>query len=167
MGPRADFVCLSKKCFQDGAATVYELPVASTRCPVCSSKRIQRLYNSAPAVLRGVPDTFTATRRVIDHIVDDAGSAALAKADAGKQQRLAAQKANAPMFAVPLKQLGASLASFGIQAPNINMAGSRPSLAPAHPVAPMIRRGGPMPGPDSLGDNKRITSNGKVVEAGP
>ena len=159
---------MSPKCRQDEGATVYvDLPIATKFCPVCRSKRIQRLYNSAPAVLRGVPDTFTATRRVIDHIVDDAGSAALAKADAGKQQRLAAQKANAPMFAVPLKQLGGALAQFGIQAPNINMTGSRPSLAPAHPVAPMIHRAPPTPGPGSLSDGKRITSAGKVVEAGP
>ena len=159
---------MSPKCRQDEGATVYtDLPINTTRCPVCGSKRIKRLYTTAPAVLRGVPDTFTATRRAIDHIVDDAGSAALAKADAGKQQRLAAQKANAPMFAVPLKQLGGALAQFGIQAPNIPMTGSRPSLAPAHPVAPMIHRAPPMPGPGSLSDGKRITSAGKVVEAGP
>ncbi len=53
MTPRADFTCLSPKCRQDGAATVYEdLPIASKRCPVCGSKRITRLYNKI-AVVRG------------------------------------------------------------------------------------------------------------------
>lgn len=53
MAPRADWTCLSPKCRQDGAATVYEdLPLNTTRCPVCGSKRIQRLYNKI-AVLRG------------------------------------------------------------------------------------------------------------------
>jgi hypothetical protein len=44
---------LSPKCRQDGAATVYEdLPINTTRCPVCGSKRIQRLYNKV-TILRG------------------------------------------------------------------------------------------------------------------
>ena len=40
MGPRADFSCSGKKCrTEDGAATVYvDLPIATTRCPVCGSK---------------------------------------------------------------------------------------------------------------------------------
>jgi len=44
--PRADFACLAPKCQQDGAATIYELPVTATRCPVCGSKRVRRLYNA-------------------------------------------------------------------------------------------------------------------------
>lgn len=52
MGPRSDFVCLSKRCQQDGSASVYELPITAAVCPVCGSKRIQRLYNRI-AVLRG------------------------------------------------------------------------------------------------------------------
>lgn len=57
MKPRADFACLSKKCRTDeGEATVYELPIDAKVCPVCASKRIQRLYNKI-AVLRGAqPD---------------------------------------------------------------------------------------------------------------
>jgi len=44
--PRADFVCLSKKCQQpDGEAPTYELPVGATRCPICGSSRIRRLFN--------------------------------------------------------------------------------------------------------------------------
>src|SRR3989338_7773680 len=55
MTPRADFACLSRKCRSEteGAAPIYELPVGATRCPVCGSKRLQRLWNRAPAVLRG------------------------------------------------------------------------------------------------------------------
>ncbi len=44
--PRADFACLAPKCQQDGAATIYELPITATRCPVCGSKRVKRLYNA-------------------------------------------------------------------------------------------------------------------------
>jgi len=47
MGPRANFVCLSKKCQQaDGEAPLYELPVAATRCPVCGTTRIRRLFDA-------------------------------------------------------------------------------------------------------------------------
>lgn len=46
MTPRADFVCNAKKCRQeDGAAPTYELPISATRCPMCGSKRIVRLFN--------------------------------------------------------------------------------------------------------------------------
>lgn len=46
MGPRADFMCPTKACQQDGAASVYELPVGATRCPMCGSKRLRRLFNA-------------------------------------------------------------------------------------------------------------------------
>lgn len=45
MGPRADFVCESGKCDRGGRRTVYELPVKATRCAVCGSKKIKRLFN--------------------------------------------------------------------------------------------------------------------------
>src|SRR3970040_2522254 len=47
--------CLSRRggSETEGAAPIYELPVGATRCPVCGSKRLQRLWNRAPAVLRG------------------------------------------------------------------------------------------------------------------
>lgn len=46
MSPRADFACLGPRCKQaDGEAAVYELPVGSTRCPVCGSKRVRQLFN--------------------------------------------------------------------------------------------------------------------------
>ena len=44
---RNDFTCLSKKCDVEGAATVYEdLPSTTTRCPVCGSKRIRKIYSA-------------------------------------------------------------------------------------------------------------------------
>src|SRR5712691_4686569 len=46
-GPRANFSCNSPKCrTEDGAAPVYELPVAAKRCAVCGSKRITRLFDA-------------------------------------------------------------------------------------------------------------------------
>ena len=54
MTPRADFVCNAKRCRQeDGSAPVYELPVSATRCSVCGSKRIVRLYNSVQISTEG------------------------------------------------------------------------------------------------------------------
>jgi hypothetical protein len=156
MGPRANFVCLSRKCQQDGAASTYELPVTATRCAVCGSKRIRRLYDVAPAVMKS-------GARQLQRFVDDAGSEAQAKVTAGRDARLAAEKAGAPMFAVPIKQLGAALGQYGIQA-NVQMAGSRPTVAPAMPLMSELRRMPPRPGPDSRADRARITTDGKVVE---
>jgi hypothetical protein len=68
MGPRADWTCLSKKCQQDGAATVYyDLPINTTRCPVCGSKRITRLYN-AVNVARGIA---TGVDRMVQPVADE------------------------------------------------------------------------------------------------
>ena len=54
MTPRADFVCNAKKCRQDdGSAPVYELPVSATRCSVCGSKRIVRLFNTVNVSTEG------------------------------------------------------------------------------------------------------------------
>lgn len=56
MPPRADWACRSTKCQQDGAATVYEdLPITTTRCPVCGSRRITRLYNHVNVALGAKP----------------------------------------------------------------------------------------------------------------
>jgi hypothetical protein len=157
MGPRADFACMSSKCRQDQASTVYpDLPINTKFCPVCRSKRIVRLYNTCNVLPSGA--------RQLQHFVDDAGSEAQAKATAGRDARLAAEKAGAPMFAVPIKQLGAALGQYGIQA-NVQMAGSRPTVAPAMPLMSELRRMPPRPGPDSRADRARITTDGKVVEA--
>lgn len=47
MSPRADFVCLSRKCEppEGQEPELFEAAVTATRCPVCGSKRIKRLFN--------------------------------------------------------------------------------------------------------------------------
>lgn len=51
---RADFACLSKRCrTAEGVAPTYELPIAAKACPVCSSKRIQRVY-TPPNISQGI-----------------------------------------------------------------------------------------------------------------
>lgn len=52
---RNDFTCLGKKCrTEDGAATVYmDLPSTTTRCPVCGSRRITKIF-SANFSVKGV-----------------------------------------------------------------------------------------------------------------
>lgn len=169
MGPRADFACLSKKCQQDGAATVYELPVASTRCPVCSSRRLQRLYNQAPGILRS-------GSRQIQHIIDDAGSQAQAKQDTVRQAEQRLLKAHseirgpkppAPMFAVPMKQLGAALRSYGLSSTvNTSLLNSgdtsRPMPQPSEAILGAMRQAG-VKTQVALKDNARI-QNGAVVK---
>jgi hypothetical protein len=51
MKPRADFVCMSKKCEIEGEAPVYELPVDATHCPQ-GHKRLKRLFNQINVVGR-------------------------------------------------------------------------------------------------------------------
>ena len=50
MTPRADWVCNSKKCSTEDGQPVYELPVNASRCPVCGSKRIARLFNKVGVI---------------------------------------------------------------------------------------------------------------------
>lgn len=45
-GPHADFACLSPKCRTEDGASVYDLPLGSSRCPVCGSRRLTRLFNA-------------------------------------------------------------------------------------------------------------------------
>lgn len=49
MKPRADFVCLSKKCAVEGEAPTYELPVDATHCPA-GHKRLTRLFNKVGVI---------------------------------------------------------------------------------------------------------------------
>src|SRR5207245_7134654 len=54
MGPHADFVCNAKRCRrEDGSAPTYDLPVAATRCPVCGSRRIIRLFDQVQVSTTG------------------------------------------------------------------------------------------------------------------
>jgi len=170
MGPRCDWVCLSPKCRQDGASTVYnDLPVNTTRCPVCGSKRITRLYNSAPGILRS-------GSRDLQRVIDDAGSQAQAKQDGLRQAERTLAKAHreiqgpkppAPMFAVPMKQLGAALKSYGLSTTvnsgmlNSNV-GARPMAQPSEAIIREMARGG-VKTQIALRDKARI-ENGAVVE---
>lgn len=75
MGPRCDFACLSKACQQDGAATVYELPVNAKVCAVCGSKRLRRIW-TPPHIARGVAahvDRMTAPVWEEQHAMQAAG----------------------------------------------------------------------------------------------
>lgn len=93
MGPRADFACLSKKCQQDGSATVYpDLPISSTRCPVCGSKRLQRLYNSVNVAM--------GKAKAVDAIVEPAYTAA--HEEKNKAEEAQRQRRVAPPLAVPI-----------------------------------------------------------------
>ena len=109
-GPRANWACLSKTCQQDGAATIYELPVSATRCPVCGSKRITRLYD-AVNVLSGLA-------RRTDALVEPAYAEVTRNQDSVRR----AERQNGPSLAVPIGQLGATLARFG--APGMRIAAS-------------------------------------------
>lgn len=51
---RADFLCSGRRCQTEHGATVYpDLPIATTRCPVCGSKRVKRVY-TPPNISQGI-----------------------------------------------------------------------------------------------------------------
>lgn len=150
MGPRADFTCLSPKCRQDGAATVYaDLPVESKRCPVCGSKRFQRLYNHAPGMIRS-------GGRHLQHVIDGAGAdAQLVKSDR-TASRLQAEKRGAPTLAVPISQVAGMLG--GLAAGK-----SAPVPHVSHPVMARVTGQAPIPGQGSMRDTQYRIANGKVA----
>ena len=93
MGPHADFACLSKKCTTDDGATVYDLPVATTRCPVCGSKRIKRLWTGqAPGVL-------STGYRERQGMIDRAGARAVDHYENGKAAARRIEKDNRELWA--------------------------------------------------------------------
>ena len=145
-GPRANFVCLGKKCLKDGESPVYELPVGAARCPVCSSKRIKRLFD---AVNISQPGFFQKNR-----VVDAEGARAFERLHDQADARIAALKRQTPQLAVPIRNLGPALArlhpAFGAVALD-TANGSRPTGEGfAHPVARTMRGRPPRPGPGSL-----------------
>jgi hypothetical protein len=153
-GPRADFVCLSRKCQKDGQQPTYELPVDATRCPCCGSKRIKRLFN---AVNISEPGFFRVNR-----IVDVEVANALERKHDQRDADIARQKRGAPQLAVPIGHLGARLGqihpAFGGVALDTN-SGSRPAGEGfAHPISTQIRGRPPRPGPGS------VDLGGKVEE---
>ena len=71
-GPRAFFVCLSKKCRTDEGAPTYELPVSATHCPH-GHKRLQRVWSGPDSV----PGLVRSGSRDMQKVIDAAGSEAL------------------------------------------------------------------------------------------
>jgi hypothetical protein len=96
MSPRADFACLSKACRTDSGATVYELPVGATHCPM-GHKRLTRIWTP--------PHISTGHAKAVDAIAEAPILAAEAKRD---EIALAARRY--PMVKpVPMRNLGAAL----------------------------------------------------------
>lgn len=131
-GPHADFACLAKKCrTENGSATVYDLPVTATRCPVCGSKRVQRLYTAV--------NVASGMARAVDRIADAPITAALAQKDAAKaaRNRPADQVRQAPAISVPIGQLAGTLRAMGrpVQVGET----ARPVPRPAVPVQQVFR----------------------------
>ena len=152
-GPRADYVCLSRKCEKDGQQPTYELPVDAIRCPFCGSKRLKRLYNavniSAPGFYR------------VNRLVDVEVANALERQHDQRDADIARQKRQAPALAVPIGKLSFALQrihpAFGFGAPDGDKA--RPAGEGfQHPVSHQIRGRPPRPGPGS------VDLGGKVEE---
>lgn len=126
---RADFACLSKKCKTEAGAPTYELPVDSQRCPRCGSKRLQRLWNRAPGVTTGL----------VKHAEALVGPTMDAQ-QAAKDRARETQK-TAPNLAVPISQLGSTLAQMGGGTFNAVAGAARPSAAP-HPLITGVQKAG-------------------------
>lgn len=159
MGPRADFTCRAKRCQQDGAATVYEdLPIETKFCPVCRSKRITRLYNHVPGMIRP-------GGRHLQHVIDGAGAEAQLKKSDNTDARLQAAKRQAPALAVPMSKLAGTLAQFGARLTD-GSGGSRPSPgAVSHPALSRVIGRQPTVGPGTMRDTQHRIVNGKVVSS--
>jgi hypothetical protein len=119
MTPRADFICLSKKCRTDEGAPTYELPTTAKSCPVCGSKRLQRIW---------AVNVNTGGAKERDKIVEPA----FEEATKPKRDAHAAKVEGraTPPLAVPINQVAPTLAAMGRQA---QLGAGKPSLIPATP----------------------------------
>lgn len=62
---RNDFLCLGKHCRTPEGATLYsDLPSGTTRCPVCGSKRVQKIFSA---------NVGTGMARKVDGMLDQSG----------------------------------------------------------------------------------------------
>jgi len=102
MTPHADFACLSKKCATDEGATTYDLPVGATRCPMCGSKRIRRIWTP--------PHISTGIAKRTDVLVEPAYEAAVATRNDARAATSARRAA--PALAVPMHKVGAAIAGY-------------------------------------------------------
>jgi len=167
MTPRADFACLSRKCRSDsGEAPVYELPVTATSCPVCRSKRVQRIW-TPPAVLRGAqPEPVNLRSSSMATNLDRLAAPELERMEhresAAKDARTSGRVGEG--FAVPLSQIPATLAKFGGRAQAVQIPGGAANVTPGqfHPVQGQMT--GPKPAPGSLHDTKWTIRGGKAVK---
>lgn len=156
MPPLADFACLAKKCRGEQGAPTYELPITATRCPVCGSKRLQRLW-TPPAVLRGAqPEPVnlrsSSMAKNLDRLagpeIERMEQAESAVKDARTSKRVGRS------FAVPLAELPATVARLGGQAQAVPITAGASNVTPGqfHPVQNQMR--GLRPASGSLVDTK-------------
>ena len=154
-GPRADFVCLSRKCQKDGQQPTYELPLDAIRCPCCGSRRIKRLYNAVNISAAG----FYRVNKIVDVEVANA----LERKHDQRDADMAAQKRRSPMLAVPIGNLGQALGrihpAFAGVALDASKGGRATGEGFAHPVSGQVRGRPPRPGPGS------VNLGGKMEEA--
>lgn len=112
MKPLANFSCESGKCDKKGRRSIYELPINATRCAVCGSKKIRRLYD-AVNVRTGsrAPDngdmrhTSSSKARRIDQIAEPA----MLTAEAQESRRRTLEAKYPMVKAVPMRNLDAEL----------------------------------------------------------
>ena len=167
MAPRADYVCLARKCRTEEGSPTYELPITATRCPVCGSKRLQRIW-TPPAVLRGAqPEPLNLRSSSMAKNLDRLGEPELARIE---QRQSAAKDARTsgrvgPGFAVPLAELPATLAKFGGRAQAVPISAGAATVTPGqfHPVQAGMRP--PRMAPGSLVDTKHTIKGGKAGKA--
>jgi len=154
VGPISDFVCLGPKCrTDDGAPTYPDLPIKSTRCPVCGSKRLQRLWNKAPGMIRP-------GMRQIHHIGDMAAADAQAVRNEGRDAALKAEKEGRPTLAVPVAQVAHLFPNLRVN----QQGGSRPVSTPI-PIEGFqhsVQGRAPVAGPGS----RRDLQSEKMLPAG-
>lgn len=113
----------------------------------------------------GVLKSDSITRQ---HIVDQVGSEMQAKQTEMRDANIRQQKANAPMFGVPIKQLGAALQRIApwstVNGTALNTSEhARPSPMTPLPVFSDLRRAGVKPEIQAR-DSRKIDKDGKVSE---
>lgn len=127
MGPHSDFACLARACQVDGQASVYDLPVNATRCPVCGSKRLHRIWTAPPNISRGVAKHVDGTVEPIWEAEHEVRASA-ARADA--RSREFEDRARA--------QAAVELRSFLPHAVPTNIAGARIGVSASGGVAKQV-----------------------------
>lgn len=149
---RADFACLSKRCLtEDGEASVYELPVGATHCP-SGHKRLKRIMSAN--IAHGVA---TRTDKIVEpqYVVQQQ-----------RHDKAVETQRESPMFAVPINQLGATLAQFGggISAP-IGQT-SRPTPGISNPVIAGVKAAGAIKPANVEWVNRRVDRNDQWKSTG-